>query len=173
MYRKVLTEAGVACEDASADISVSPNKNVGPVIETADDYFECTVSDNTNSAPADSKKKMLFVPAIADFILDREGALGMIERALDTFNANREKLDVIWISDEAEEARLKETDPEAYGELRKAEESFTENGGIVRPECETKISVDECDAFYWAPGYAMNLCVLKGVPVMVRKTSTN
>ncbi|MCQ2517884.1 MAG: LicD family protein [Lachnospiraceae bacterium] len=172
MYRKVLTEAGVACEDAPKDMPAKRTRKPGPVIETKDYYWNESDTEDLKSAPSDSKKKMLFVPAIADFILDREGALGMIERALDTFNANREKLDVIWISDEAEEARLKETDPEAYGELRKAEESFTENGGIVRPECETKISVDECDAFYGAPGYAMNLCVLKGVPVMVRRISS-
>ena len=54
-----------------------------------------------------------------------------------------------------------------FDQIHKIKNEFLSKKGEFRIEYDEKRAVNDSDAFYGAEGCIMNLCVLKGTPVMV------
>ncbi|MDD6194184.1 MAG: LicD family protein [Lachnospiraceae bacterium] len=115
------------------------------------------------------KKKLLFFTSIADFYGHAEKLFTWLDSRLDVLEESKDRLQIFWV----EPAGLQDSflmdcpdETEAYCRFRDA--FRTRCDGTIILEAEAEMRIDEFDAFYGSPGFLLNQCARRKMPVMVR-----
>ncbi len=115
------------------------------------------------------RKTILFYLGFSDYYVYGMNAVEKLKEVVEVFKGSRDKIRIIWISDECFEKNMRRLCPGLYEKYLDIVKDFDrEQIGERRLMRDVFQAVSECDAYYGAGGYAMNLCVRKKVPVMLR-----
>lgn len=125
--------------------------------------------DGMNSEGQSSRKTVLFYVGISDIFVYKEKAFNWIRNTLSVFDESKEKTENIWLMEDEWKDNFSEVFPEGRQMLDEIIETFEKSGGKVTSYEESLAAIREADAFYGSPGYFMNLCVRRKIPVMVRR----
>lgn len=117
----------------------------------------------------DSRKKLLFYLSFSDFYANCESALKKLNDIIETFRERKDYIFIIWVADDDFTKKLADFSSglaSAYQEI--VGEFLNENMGTYSESSSVDEAINACDAYYGSPGYIMNMCVRKGIPVMIK-----
>ena len=124
--------------------------------------------DEEKTLKSSGKKQMLFYASFSDIYDHGEDALDWIEESLNLLSEHNDKLDTIWIMRDEDDSNVEKLCPDIYERYSALKTRFASEIGRIESALNTAV-IDESDAFYGSPGYIMHQCVLKKIPVMVRR----
>ena len=122
--------------------------------------------DENNKEKSD-KKKLFFYVSLSSVYINGEATVKKLRYVIDTFKSEKEKIAVRWVIDGEFDSELKRLCPGIYDEYNRVVSEYKSEGIGEYLEYDGRHLIDDCDAFYGCGGYYMNLCVLRGMPVMV------
>ena len=115
------------------------------------------------------KKKVLFYMGFSDFYTGGKKAILKLKNVLELFASQKDEIRILWLSEDSLESNLEKLCPQIYEDYRDILTFFEqEQMGERVSMSEIKKAVSQADAFYGSGGYAMNLCVRKKIPVMLK-----
>lgn len=124
---------------------------------------ELTIDGNIDK----KEKKLLFYISISDMYLHGKQAVSKIRHSFELLRKN-ESISMQWVMDDNMFEIIEKNVPDIYKEFNQIVRDFTDNGyGCILKCSEVQKAVEEADAFYGSGGYALNMCVNKGIPVMI------
>ena len=119
----------------------------------------------------ESKKIVLYATSASVLLQKKTQALEKMRNVFAAFQEQKEELALLWAPDAYVQETLGQAHPQLLGQYKKLMEEFLEEGvGICDCSGDFARAASLCDAFYGDRGYAMELCLLKGVPVMIQET---
>lgn len=141
-------------------------------IVVEDFHFDIESECEQNRQTSDNRKCLLFFDSFSDYYAHGETALKKLEQILATFEQAKDSLRVIWILENTFEENIKTLCSQLYPDYRRLKEYFLREGiGECRTLEQVAGAIEESDAYYGSGGYAMNLAVRKGIPVMIKSVN--
>lgn len=116
------------------------------------------------------KKIVLYGTSVAVLMEHREKALEKMKRVFAVFQEKQEEILLFWMPDCSFETGMKEIEPVLWDAYQKLILWYqTENLGILDHSGDAERAASVCDAYYGDGGYAAQLCIRRGVPVMLQE----
>lgn len=116
------------------------------------------------------KKIVLYGTSTAVLIEHREKALEKMKRVFAVFQEKQEEILLFWMPDCSFETGMKEIEPVLWDAYQKLMLWYQkENFGILDHSGDAERAASVCDAYYGDGGYAAQLCIRRGVPVMLQE----
>jgi len=116
-----------------------------------------------------NKKKILFYTGLSDYYVYKDVAIEWVRNSLKKFEAQKDRLDVIWVQEDELGDNLAVVCPSVYEQYIDLRERFVaNNNGSISSIRDIKKLISSTDAYYGSAGYVMNLCTREKIPVMMR-----
>ncbi len=126
--------------------------------------------DNMGDIP--DKKRILFYTGLSDYYAYKDVAIEWVRNSLKNFEAQKDRLDVIWVQEDELGDNLAMVCPSVYEQYIDLRDKFVaNNNGSISSIRDIKKLISSADAYYGSAGYVMNLCTREKMPVMMRKIS--
>lgn len=115
------------------------------------------------------KKKLLFYTSISDFYGYPDKVFDWLDSRMEVLEESKDRLHILWVAP----IGLQNLFLKDYPELQSVFKTFMEKiqdkcGASVISEYDVEEQMDEFDAFYGSPGYLMNQCAQRKLPIMIR-----
>ena len=112
-------------------------------------------------------KKILLYTSTSTFYTYGYKAVDKLKRVLEIFAENKEKIKARWIMDHDQEEDIKRLCASIWDNYMDIKALFEKRElGEIIVDADEK-DCDGCDAYYGSGGFFMNICLNKGLPVMV------
>lgn len=118
------------------------------------------------------KKVVLYGTSAAVLMEYQEMALEKMKRVFAAFREKQEEMLLLWMPEHISETGMTEREPalwEAYQKLMR--QYAKEDTGILDCSGDAERAAAVCSAYYGDGGYAAQLCIRKGVPVMLQEVA--
>lgn len=116
------------------------------------------------------KKIVLYGTSAAVFMEYRERAIKKMKRVFSVFREKQDEILLLWMPDGISVTGQKEMGPAPWEEYQKLALWYqTEQMGILDDSGNAERAAAVCDAYYGDGGHAAQLCIRKGVPVMLQE----
>lgn len=151
----------------------SYNDDIDELIEYFDDKIEVfdsiavTEGKNYQEKEKNNKTILLYI-SISDFCDDSDAMLLKIKNILDVFHEYEENILIYWYIDPGFRDNLKVIKEESLEEFEEILRDFEDNRNLyIYNGGDISELIKQADAFYGSPGYIMNQCVRRKMPVMI------
>jgi len=126
---------------------------------------------NIIEKPDGSRKKIvLYYTGISSLLQNEDNMIDKIKATLDIFKKAKDDIALIWKPNPMIKDNMVRLRPQLWKEYEEIVDMFREEEwGIYDESDDTEGVILISDAFYGDPGYLMNLCRKKGIPVMIQK----
>lgn len=115
------------------------------------------------------KKTVLYYVGISSLLKHEKNMIGKIKATLETFKKAKNDIALIWKPNPTVEENMARLRPQLWKEYKEIVDVFRKEGwGIYDESVDTERVISISDAYYGDPGYLMNLCSKKGIPVMIQ-----
>lgn len=115
------------------------------------------------------KKTVLYYVGISSLLKHEENMIVKIKTTLEIFKKAKDDIALIWKPNPMIEENMVRLRPQLWKEYGEIVDVFRKEGwGIYDESDDTERVISISDAYYGDPGYLMNLCSRKGIPVMIQ-----
>lgn len=127
---------------------------------------ECSVGSSSDDT--EHKKTMLFYTSPSTILEYGEKYIDKLNRCIDIFKDNSDKISVIWHFDKGEMDIISEYDRALYQKIKSIRDSLSANGTIIADgDLSEKEIVIKCNAYYGDPSHIAKDFFMKKKPVMI------
>ena len=125
------------------------------------------IANAVNITQNKTKTILLFL-SLSEYYIHNDNMLLKLQRVLDIFKENKDKVNIIWTIETGFMEGLEEICPSEYDKFVGLKEEFINEGlGVIENTDNIKNLIDNIDAYYGDGGYIMNMFVRAKKPVML------